>query len=79
MTKSKEHELVPISPAALELIQHLLFVGPDRISRSLEMIHDIALYHSNLPIDQTEKYALLDLKLLMEQLNQLYCERLSAG
>ncbi|MDR6806041.1 hypothetical protein J2Y45_003233 [Dyadobacter sp. BE34] len=30
------------------------------------MIHDLALYHSDVPLDQVEKSALFDLKVLWE-------------
>lgn len=55
----------------LDLIEHILFVGPDQLSKSLELIHDIALYHSDLPIEITEKHALFDVKVLMEHLDKI--------
>jgi hypothetical protein len=34
------------------------------------MIHDLALYHSDIPFDQAEKSALFDLKVLWEGLEK---------
>lgn len=35
------------------------------------MIHDLALYHSDIPLDQAQKSALFDLKLLWEGLERM--------
>ncbi|ACT91363.1 hypothetical protein Dfer_0092 [Dyadobacter fermentans DSM 18053] len=35
------------------------------------MVHDLALYHSDVPFDQAEKDALCDLKLLWEGLERM--------
>ncbi|MCE7062371.1 hypothetical protein [Dyadobacter sp. CY343] len=45
--------------------------GLSRIIQSLKMIHDLALYHSDIPFDQAKKSALFDLKVLWEGLEQM--------
>lgn len=35
------------------------------------MIHDLALYHTDLPVDTTEKMALFNIKILWESLEEL--------
>jgi hypothetical protein len=45
--------------------------GCRELSQSLKMIHDLALYHSDIPFDQKEKSALFDLKVLWEGLEQM--------
>jgi hypothetical protein len=45
--------------------------GCRELSQSLKMIHDLALYHSDIPFDQAEKSALFDLKVLWEGLEKM--------
>lgn len=45
--------------------------GCRELSQSLKMIHDLALYHTDIPFDQKEKSALFDLKVLWEGLEQM--------
>ena len=40
--------------------------GCKELAHSLRMIHDLALYHSDIPFDTAEKSALFDLKVLWE-------------
>jgi hypothetical protein len=40
--------------------------GCKELAHSLKMIHDLALYHSDVPFDTAEKTALFDLKVLWE-------------
>ena len=40
--------------------------GCKELAHSLKMIHDLALYHSDIPCDKAEKSALFDLKVLWE-------------
>ncbi|MEO6286651.1 MAG: hypothetical protein ABIN80_24895 [Dyadobacter sp.] len=40
--------------------------GCKELAHSLKMIHDLALYHSDVPFDTVEKTALFDLKVLWE-------------
>ncbi|MCF0072282.1 hypothetical protein LZD49_17510 [Dyadobacter sp. CY261] len=40
--------------------------GCKELAHSLRMIHDLALYHSDIPFDTPEKLALFDLKVLWE-------------
>lgn len=35
------------------------------------MIHDLAVYHTDLPVDTTEKMALFNIKILWESLEEL--------
>jgi hypothetical protein len=60
-----------LSHLQTELIDFILFHGASGLSTSLKIIHDLALYHSDVPFDKVEKAALFDLKLLWEQLEQM--------
>ncbi|WAC12532.1 hypothetical protein [Dyadobacter pollutisoli] len=40
--------------------------GCEELAHSLKMIHDLALYHSDIPCDKAEKSALFDVKVLWE-------------
>ena len=57
---------VLLTPNQAEFIDFVLFHGVKDFSKSLRMIHDLALYHSDVTFDEPEKAALFDLKLLWE-------------
>lgn len=40
--------------------------GCKELAHSLKMVHDLALYHSDIPFDTAEKSALFDVKVLWE-------------
>ena len=40
--------------------------GCKELAQSLKMVHDLALYHSDVPFDKAEKSALFDVNLLVE-------------
>jgi hypothetical protein len=71
VVKNASKTKVSLSDAQAELIDFILFHGASELSSSLKKIHDLALYHSDVPIDKVEKAALFDLKLLWEQLEQI--------
>jgi hypothetical protein len=71
MTKNALKTKISLSPPQAELIDFILFHGASGLSNSLKIIHDLALYHSDVPFDKAEKVALFDLKLLWEQLEQM--------
>lgn len=54
-----------------EFIGSLKFQGIEELVNSLKMIHDIALYHTDLCFDTHEKIALFNLKFLWERLEHL--------
>ena len=54
-----------------EFISNLKFQGIDELVNSLKMIHDFALYHTDLCFDTHKKIALFNLKILWEGLEQL--------
>ncbi|WP_439558074.1 hypothetical protein [Dyadobacter sp.] len=45
--------------------------GYKELAHSLRTIHDLALYHSNVPFDTAEKSALFDVKVLWEAFEKL--------
>ena len=55
-----------VSKSQLEFLNDLKFHGLGQLSESLKRIHDLALYHSDVPFDKEEKSALFDLKILWE-------------
>jgi hypothetical protein len=71
LTKGTSKVKVSLSDPQAELIDFILFHGASGLSNSLKIIHDLALYHSDVPFDKAEKTALFDLKLLWEQLEQM--------
>ncbi len=57
-----------LSPAQMELLEFAdPLDGPDLV-KSLQLLHDMALYHSQHPIDEVEKNALHSTKLLWERI-----------
>ena len=54
-----------------EFIGNLKFQGIEELIKSLKMIHDFALYHTDLCFDTEEKIALFNLKFLWEGLEEL--------
>lgn len=54
-----------------EFVEHLKFHGIKEFIDSLKMIHDFALYHTDLCFDTVEKNALFNLKILRESLEQM--------
>lgn len=61
----------PLHPKEVDLLGYLRYHGVDDLINSLKMIHDFALYHTDLCFDTEEKQALLDLKILWQGLEQL--------
>ncbi|WP_157488337.1 hypothetical protein [Dyadobacter crusticola] len=45
--------------------------GYKELAHSLKMVHDLALYHSDIPFDTAEKSALFDVNLLVEGFQKL--------
>jgi len=60
-----------VSSIEKEFIDNLKFQGIEELVNSLKMIHDFALYHTDLCFDTPEKIALFNLKFLWEGLEQL--------
>jgi len=54
-----------------DFMELVLSHGVQELSRSLKLIHDLALYHSDISFNKVEKSALFDLKLLWEGFEQL--------
>lgn len=54
-----------------KFLEDLLSQGVEHVAVSLRLIHELALYHSDIPLDQQEKEALYDMKLLWEGLEQM--------
>ena len=63
-----------LSPAQAEFLDFIMFHGITELSKSLKLIHDLALYHSDIPIDEVEKSALFDLKILLENFEKIVGE-----
>lgn len=62
---------VSVSLLQSELIDLILFNGANSMSNALKSIRDIALYHSEIPIDEAEKQAMFKLKLLCDGLDRI--------
>lgn len=62
--------LYRLSPAQLKLLEYLdPLDGPDRVE-ALKLVHDIAVYHSHEPLEEMEKNALYQIKVLWELIGQ---------
>jgi hypothetical protein len=62
---------VSLTSTQAEFIDFVLFHGVKDLSKSLKLVHDLALYHSDVMVDETEKIALFDLKLLWEGFDRI--------
>ena len=60
-----------LSPAQVEFLSMVMFHGVHDLSVSLKLVHDIALYHSDYPLEEVEKSALYDVKSLWEGLENM--------
>ena len=60
-----------LSPAQAEFLSRVMFHGIHDLSASLKLVHDIALYHSDYPLEEVEKSALYDVKSLWEGLEKM--------
>ena len=73
-TNDARHALdvgAPLTQSQADFLYIVDCQGCRELSQSLKMIHDLALYHSDIPFDQAEKSALFDLKVLWEGLEQM--------
>ncbi len=61
-------------PAQIELLEFIEFQDTSQIIKSLEWVHNTALYHSDVFIDDEEKINLFNVRLLMERLGDMVCE-----
>lgn len=61
----------PLLPAQAAFIDYIMFHGVSEFSKSLKLIHDLALYHTDVPFNDEEKYALFNLKILWEGFEQI--------
>ncbi len=55
-----------LNSSEAEFLDYVKFHGINKFVVSLKMIHDFALYHTDLCFDKDEKSALFDLKILWE-------------
>ncbi len=60
-----------LSPAQVEFLEFVMLHGAQGLSESLKLVHDIALYHSDITFDDVEKSALFDLRILWEGLEKI--------
>ena len=70
-TRKVSKTKVLLTSAQAEFMDLVLSHGTSELVRSLKMIHDLALYHSDVPFDDLEKVALFDIKLLWEGLEEI--------
>ena len=57
-----------LKDAQEEFLAFITFHGIEELCQSLQLIHDLALYHSYICFDNHEKSALYNVKILSEQL-----------
>lgn len=56
-------------PAQVELLEFISFQDTLALIKSLEWVHNTALYHSHLLIEEEEKSILFNVRLLMDKLS----------
>lgn len=61
-------------PAQVELLEFIEFQDTSQIIKSLEWVHNTALYHSHLFIKEEEKSNLFNVRLLMDKLGDVVRE-----
>ena len=54
-----------------ELLKLIYFHGAREMARSLKLVHNIALYHSDFPLDDKEKSSLYDVITLSKSLKRI--------
>ncbi|TLV00401.1 hypothetical protein [Dyadobacter luticola] len=57
---------IPLTDSQAEFWYLVECQGCKELAHSLKMVHDLALYHSDVPFDKAEKTALFDVNLLVE-------------
>ncbi|PKV52231.1 hypothetical protein ATE84_4338 [Aquimarina sp. MAR_2010_214] len=60
-----------LNSSEAEFLDYIKFHGISEFVKSLKMIHDFALYHTDLCFDKDEKSALYNLKILWEGMEQI--------
>lgn len=60
-----------LTPSQFEFIEFVLFYGASELSKSLKLVHDMALYHSDISINADEKRALFGVKCLWEGVEEI--------
>lgn len=61
----------PPTPAQCKLLNYVDYLdAPDRI-KALRLVHDIAVYHSEEPLEWEEKQALYQVKVLWELITEI--------
>ena len=65
------YPLTSLNSFEVEFLDYIRFHGIEELVKSLKMIHDFALYHTDLCFDTDEKNALFNLKILWEGLEQM--------
>jgi hypothetical protein len=61
----------PLTDSQAEFWYLIECQGYKELAHSLKMVHDLALYHSDVPFDTAEKSALFDVNLLVEGFQKL--------
>ena len=61
----------PLTQSQAEFWYAIECQGYKELAHSLKMVHDLALYHSDVPFDKAEKSALFDVNLLVEEFQKL--------
>lgn len=70
-TLTTAREAGSFTHAQLALLTQICHYGALEMARSLQRVHDLALYQSKVPIDRAEKDALYDAMMLARLLEQV--------
>lgn len=69
-TRNVSKVKVWLTPSQSEFIEFVLFYGASELSKSLRIVHDLALYHSDVAIGAEEKRALFGVRCLGKELKK---------
>ncbi|MEO9805863.1 MAG: hypothetical protein ABJF04_21575 [Reichenbachiella sp.] len=71
IAKSKKLLTRRLSQAEVKLLDRIALHRPEVLAKSLQFVHDMALYHSDIPISTLEKEMLYDVIELSRALREM--------
>jgi hypothetical protein len=60
-----------LTSAEVEFLEFFGYLDRPDLVKSLKLIHDLAIYHSNVAFDTEEKTALYDVRILWEKVEEM--------
>jgi hypothetical protein len=60
-----------LTAGEVELLEFFVYLNRPDLVKSLKLIHDLAIYHSDVAFDTEEKTALYDVRVLWEKIEEM--------